>query len=269
MKITDFTVYYINLDKDIERKQILEDNLNKLGLDYQRISAVYGKNLFNERYLNQIAKKFDVDRDLIKPDFWFNRSNFKTMANNPKHVLSKVGCYLSHLLAIRTALINKVDRLLVLEDDAFPLLNAMDSFTIPEDTDIYYLGGGFFHQVKPKRVTTDTILIDTDKVKVCCTYAYIIPNRQKMLDIYNTLMSVFNDGKSHDYSDDFRNGHTKLRAQAIDFMYINYYQKYGKCYIANPVKFTHQELGSNIVQNRERYKLKFFYNKSHERLLSI
>ena len=60
--------------------------------------------------------------------------------------------------------------------------------------------------------------------------------------MYNVLMSVFNDGKSHDKHKDWRSGSFKLRAQAIDLMYVNHFQKNGNCYISNPVKVSHKEL---------------------------
>ena len=81
-------------------------------------------------------------------------------------------------------------------------------------------------------------------------------------------MSTFNDDiKSRDSIEDWGGGHVKLRAQAIDFMYINHCQKNGICYIANPVKFTHEEMGSNIVENRSRYDLKFFYTDLQKKQL--
>ena len=77
-------------------------------------------------------------------------------------------------------------------------------------------------------------------------------------------ISVFNDGKSHDKHKEWRSGEYKLRAQAIDLAYVNHFQKNGNCYIANPVRISHKELGSNIQNNRKKYNIKHFLTDTHK-----
>ena len=258
MYISNFKVLYINLKQDLQKKKKIVNDLEKLGLSYKRIDAVYGKLLKDIKYRTLISSKLGISSNKLHPNYWTNRSNFKTMTRYKDPILAKVGCFLSHIIAIKFALEKNYKSVLILEDDVKFLNNILNKFTIPVDADIFYLGGSFFHQKEKLEYTTKkNILIDTDKLKVNGTFAYIIPSRDKMKDIYNCLMSVFLEGKGKDKSPrDFRTGKVRLRAQSIDFAYINHFQKYGKCYLINPVKIIHEELGSNISNNRNKYKLK-------------
>ena len=121
-------------------------------------------------------------------------------------------------------------------------------------------------EVNLAKVDTGTpyISIDGDILKMVGGFAYIIPTREKMIEIYNVLMSVFNGGKGHDKHKDWRSGVPKMRAQAIDLMYVNHYQKNGNCYVVNPVRISHKELGSNIENNRKRYKIDHFLTDTHK-----
>jgi hypothetical protein len=272
----DFPVLYVNLEKDVSKKEILEENLQKNGFRYERIDAIYGKKLGDKSYRAKVSKLLDIPDEKLEPSFWMDRKNFKTMCSYEDVVLAKVGCYLSHILAIKTALENNYENVLILEDDSFPLSNINTPFCIPDDADMYYLGGGFMHQIKPtlKDSKSEHILLDTSKIKLCCTFAYILPSREKMETMYRLFMSVFNDSsdgssdeKSHDIHEDWRTGEPKMRAQSCDFMYINFFQKFGTSYVINPVLFTHKEMGSNIVNNRKRYDLSFFYHPSQKKML--
>uniref|UniRef100_A0A6C0JCV0 Glycosyl transferase family 25 domain-containing protein n=1 Tax=viral metagenome TaxID=1070528 RepID=A0A6C0JCV0_9ZZZZ len=264
MQIQDFHAIYINLEKDIEKNNRIKTILKKLNIKHTRLEGVYGKNLTNIPYRNKIAQKFNLHNELFDVSFWMNRSNFKTMTKYQNSVLPKVGAFLSHTLAIKKALEMGLDKVLILEDDMNPLINVNSKFSIPKDADIYYLGGSFWTDHELKDPKTDNIRIDGQVLKMVGGFAYIIPSREKMIDIYNVLMSVFNDGKSHDKHKDWRSGQYKLRAQAIDLAYVNHFQKNGNCYISNPVKISHKELGSNIENNRKRYNIKHYLTKEQQ-----
>tara|TARA_B100000925_G_C22000424_1_gene470987 strand:+ start:622 stop:1440 length:819 start_codon:yes stop_codon:yes gene_type:complete len=264
MKIQDIHAIYINLEKDREKRNRIEKILKSLKIKNTRQDAVYGKNLENNIYRNTIAGKIGVPPVQMGIDFWMNRSNFKTMTKYQSAVLPKVGAYLSHLLAIKKAIDMKLDKVLILEDDIDPLENVNEKFNIPTNTDIFYLGGSFWKKNSLVDTGTPYISIDGDILKMVGGFAYIIPTREKMIEIYNVLMSVFNGGKGHDKHKDWRSGVPKMRAQAIDLMYVNHYQKNGNCYVVNPVRISHKELGSNIENNRKRYKIDHFLTDTHK-----
>ena len=264
MKIQDFNAIYINLDKDIYKNNRIIKILSQLKIRYTGQEGIFGKNLTNVIYRNQIANLFDIKPEMMDVKFWMNRSNFKTMTKYQDSVLSKVGAFLSHTLAIKKALDMGLESVLILEDDIDPLVNINKPFNIPEDADIYYLGGSFWTDKNLSDPQTNNIKIDCNLLKMVGGFAYIIPSRQKMIDIYNVLISVFNEGKSRDKHPDWRLGKIKLRAQAIDLVYVNHFQKNGNCYIINPVRISHKELGSNIKNNRKRYKISHFLTKKQK-----
>jgi GR25 family glycosyltransferase involved in LPS biosynthesis len=94
--MTDFTTYWINLDKSENRKENMEKFFNKYNIKNERISAVYGKEPEN---LKQLA---DFVNDVLP-----NNQN-----------LGQFGCFFSHLKTIKHFLDNDInDFCLILEDD--------------------------------------------------------------------------------------------------------------------------------------------------------
>lgn len=265
MKLIDIPVLYINLEKDIDRRTILSSNLERLGYNYYRINAVYGKDLYDEKYRIYVASLLEVDETQLRPEYWFDRHNFKTMVQDENAILAKVGCYLSHILALKTAIINSFHNVMILEDDVLFLENSKKEFTLPSKTDIFYPGGYFFKQGdKIFNPTQQIIEINTDKFKISAAYSYVIPSNQKIREIYRVFMSVFLIGPAKDKDDNWRSGLVRLRAQATDFMYVNFYQKYGNTYISNPVMTCVKKFTSNIQDNRKKYELSSFLNSKHK-----
>jgi len=265
MKLIDLPTLYINLEKDKNRKISIEKDLNKLNMSYNRVNAVYGKYLYSRSYKLPFAKFLRVPEEKLHPMYWFDRHNFKTMVQNKNAILGKIGCYLSHIVALKVALKGQYQKVLILEDDAMFLKNAYEEFNIPLNTDIYYPGGYFYKQKGTiKGSGGSEIEINFNNLKICGTYSYILPSRQKILDAYNVYMAVFIDGKGHDKDPNWRSGEVRLRAQASDFVYINFFQKFGKCYIANPVMIGTRDFSSNIQANRQAYKLSSYLNKTHQ-----
>ena len=92
-------VYYINLDKATDRKEALIPLLEKLDIPYERIPAIYGKELSTEEkakltnpWIFQILMQKDI-KD------------------------GEIGCYLSHLKSWEEFLKSKYSYALVFEDD--------------------------------------------------------------------------------------------------------------------------------------------------------
>jgi len=97
-----FQTFLINLDRSQDRLSAMKDRLERAGLPWQRVPGVDGKQL-------DLDQCQDVDAQ------GFRRRNGKRL--NP----AEVGCYLSHIKALRTFLAGPWMWALVLEDDAdFP-----------------------------------------------------------------------------------------------------------------------------------------------------
>ena len=91
-------IYVINLDRDAERLESVRGNLAALGLSFERIPAVIGKELPDWRSY--------VDMETYA---WRNRQD------EPRP--GEVGCYLSHLKAMETFLRTDAPWCVILEDD--------------------------------------------------------------------------------------------------------------------------------------------------------
>ena len=265
MKLIDYPVLYINLEKDKKRRVVLENDLNKLKMSYKRIDAVYGKNLYDDQYRMELSKFLGVHESKLHPEYWFDRTNFKTMSLNEGNILARVGCYLSHVKSIKYALDNGYNKLFMMEDDACPLINFYDEFPVPKEAEIIYPGGYFIKNKEyDDRYDSSLIPINTEEFKLAGTYSYILPNRKAIETAHRVLMSVFLNGKGHDKDPNWRSGNVRLRATNIDFMYINYFQKYGSSFVMNPVKMAAREFTSNITNDRNDFKLSSFLRPEHQ-----
>ncbi|MEY3853812.1 MAG: hypothetical protein RI910_2792 [Verrucomicrobiota bacterium] len=91
-------IYVINLDRDTERMASVHENLTRLGLGYERISGVMGKDVPGWEQL--------VDAEAYA---WRNRNDMPRAG--------EVGCYLSHLKAMETFLKTDAPWCVILEDD--------------------------------------------------------------------------------------------------------------------------------------------------------
>ena len=100
-------VYYINMDKDIDRKEYMESQLPNHFERYYRIPGVNGKLIKNRNH------------DIVDGIEFFNEFNDNSV--------SEIGCTLSHLLAIKTAYENGEEIACIMEDDVYMnLLNIQD-----------------------------------------------------------------------------------------------------------------------------------------------
>jgi len=91
-------IYVINLDRDAERMASIRANLEALGLPFERLPAVMGKDV------PEWEKLVDL------PAYaWRNR------LDTPR--AGEVGCYLSHLKAMETFLRTDAPWCVILEDD--------------------------------------------------------------------------------------------------------------------------------------------------------
>ena len=90
-------VYYINLDKDVERKKYVEVQFKNKNIT--RVSGVYGKALDNETL------------------YKYTERSKKDYSRNEKMSPGEIGCLLSHIKLFKESLNNNEPYILVLEDD--------------------------------------------------------------------------------------------------------------------------------------------------------
>lgn len=230
LTLKDMNILYINLDRRPDRRASVEAELARLGLRGTRISAVDGKTFTQDEI-----------------DYWMSKKNFNTMTRNPDKVCAKVGCYLSHVKALKYALEHRLSPLLILEDDVkFLVDNANTEMNIPADCDMFYLGGLYWWKTnkqamtpqqieeieqeneleggEPIDLTFENIRNDNyyyNKIqilpkyfRIACTYAYILPTLKHVGGMFNSIL--------------------ENSKKAVDMMFVSYIQKYDNSYIINP-----------------------------------
>lgn len=127
-------ILVINLDRDKIRMDTVASNLKSLGLTYQRVPAIMGKDLPNP----------DSFVDLVR----YPRNNH---ADKPR--AGEIGCYLSHITAMRQLLDSDRSYALILEDDVELLPEAkgcLEALVERDDWDIVKLF--CFHRGSPIRL---------------------------------------------------------------------------------------------------------------------
>jgi glycosyl transferase, family 25 len=124
---TALHTWVINLDQDKERLSILAKQLQPLGLPWTRIPAVLGRALSKQ-----------------EQDEYLDAASFEKL-HGMSPSLGELGCYLSHVAALRAFLESPHEFALILEDDAgptpdiLPVLSAL--VTEPEHWDMVKLSG--------------------------------------------------------------------------------------------------------------------------------
>jgi len=94
-----FKVFLINLDKSTDRRELCEAELNKYGVEFERVAGVYGKDLAPAEIENVYSQTLNATRYK------------KTMG------VGEVGCYLSHIKCWEKIVDEKLDYAVILEDD--------------------------------------------------------------------------------------------------------------------------------------------------------
>jgi FkbM family methyltransferase len=147
---------------------------------------------------------------------------------------TKVGCFRSHINAIRYAQNKNLSSVLILEDDVLIRENIHELATIPfpeDDWDILYLGG----------ILTKYDGIDAShkwvKGTIWCNHAYLVKR-----DMYQCIL---------DFVDSCPNL-IELERKNIDFMYSEYIQPKYKCWLANE-QYIIQKEGYSEIEGRVKW----------------
>ena len=160
--------FVINLDNDVDRM-----------------------NNFDDTYIRwRATSKDEIDDDTKNKMLVGNRRS------SPNH-LATCGCFLSHIKLWKHIIDNKLDNVLILEDDAYKINE--DPTNLPDDG-ITYLGG-FFHTIfmankikKLEVIIPESIdginLLDKSKTRILMTISYYIPNWKIAEIMYNHIINM-------------------------------------------------------------------------------
>ncbi|ARD20412.1 glycosyltransferase family 25 protein [Shewanella japonica] len=144
-----FKVFVINLDKSTERMAFMRQQLELLNIDYERVPAVYGKDLDDA----EIHTVFNEKANLAKYDKVLN--------------VGEIGCYLSHINCWNMMVSQGLDFALILEDDSVlnpELLSLIQSISqLPSSWDYIKL----CHGRKQKKVIDSIELTELFSLSTC------------------------------------------------------------------------------------------------------
>lgn len=117
MEHMKYKIFVINLDRDVSRWCAMRAQLEKLGLPYERFSAVDGREISDELLRHYYSA------ELNRRKYYVDLSR------------SEIACYISHLRVCEKILSENLDYVIILEDDiilkdSFALVpHALDSIT--------------------------------------------------------------------------------------------------------------------------------------------
>ena len=154
-------IYVINLDRDAERMASVRDNLTRLGLSFERLPAVMGKDVPAWEKLVDASLYADRNRNVM-----------------PR--AGEVGCYLSHLKAMEEFLRTDAAWCVILEDDVEVLPACVPVLAALGEKDDWDLAKLFcFHSGMPvrKRALTPTHNLVVHLMRTTSSAAYAVNRR--------------------------------------------------------------------------------------------
>ena len=69
--------------------------------------------LVEDEYRKHIAQALGILDEKLKPSYFYERKNFQSYCRDESTIMKKVGCFLSHLNAIRFAVNNNLFNVLI------------------------------------------------------------------------------------------------------------------------------------------------------------
>lgn len=147
-------VFYINMDKDVDRNDAMIAQFNKFGItNYERVAATQ---------INEVPEKY----------LW---RNFNVNRLNEKYILGSIGCRNSHWRIMGICLERGYQKVLILEDDISftenPNKVLYDNLDKLNNWDMLYFGGMEEHHFGGQ---------------IVCAHAYAV-NRKLIEEIYFML----------------------------------------------------------------------------------
>ena len=212
MNLKKFKTLFLNLNKSKERLEFITSQLNKTKLQYERIEAIDGMLIPDkEKYLS--------------------RKIFKCMSCVSENIYRRVGLFKSQMKALKHAIDNKYDGVIIFEDDVNIHSDFDIDVDIPDDCDILYLNGGLW-TIKGKETFDKTSLPPNSVTKIkdfklVGAYAYIIPSLDKIKKVYEIL--------------------SMNKMTTYDIALINYVQSLGTCYLYTNKLVNHEDTFDSTI----------------------
>ena len=207
-----YKIYYINLDKSIERKAFMENQFKKLNIPITRMSAVYGKQLPPE-FLRKAKSQFNI------------------LTHYPNLNDGEIGLTKTYFDLWKIVTHQKEDFAIILEDDAlltkdfFIDLNSLLE-TITEKDFIDISGRKGFYKLHENKLTTKFLIPSlqttgqiigknaAQKLSENLTF-YYSPIDVLKQDVFKHKVSVFTSNKQYVKSNDKAIGGTTIQQKNL------------------------------------------------------
>ena len=212
-----YKVFLINLDNSTERFTFMDEQLKQLGIEYERISAVYGKDL----HAVDVAKVYDPHTNLQKYDKKLN--------------LGEIGCYLSHVQCWQMIIEQELDYALILEDDS--ILDA-DLTTVMQHIDNLSSNWDYIklcHGRKQKGVVTSVQLDERFSLSTCLKLPSSTRGQCVSFEGAKKLLAT---------------AYPIARPVDIDIQY--WYEKQLRCFVVRPFPIVATDFESDISRHGRR-----------------
>ncbi|WP_227006570.1 glycosyltransferase family 25 protein [Shewanella donghaensis] len=226
-------IFVINLDESVERLENIKLQFAALGLEFERVSAVKGKELSDGKR----KQVFDLKSNLSK---YYKKLND-----------GEIGCYLSHILCWEKIQQQQLDYALIIEDDAVISESIIDFMTFANNThhewDYIALSHGrkLKKIINPFKINQELVVGQTLKLPSTTTGQFIsFSGAEKLLE----------------------NAYPISRPVDMDIQY--WFEKSLRCFVVRPFPVQHGDFGSDIneiVDRRtvEKKRLKRIWLKLH------
>ena len=242
----------INLPQSKERKEKIAEKLKPYFLTHIVFEGVDGVRLIEDEYRLNIAECLKIDEKKLKPSYFSHRFNFQSYGRDEAKIMKKVGCFLSHLLALKYSINNNLYNVLILEDD-FKINDNIYDLDINECLGlITYFGG----QGKGSVPNLNKGFIDLDNFELFGTYSYLIKTKEDMVYITGLMMSCFNEGIGRiKLKNDFNPIKDRLKMMSIDLFYKKFLHKKSICIY--PIIVEHDDEEESTIDTSIKYKKRY------------
>jgi glycosyl transferase family 25 len=212
-----FKIFVINLDSSVDRIESMQAQCNELGLVFERISAVRGKNLSSD----EKAAVYNRAVNLAKYDKELNDG--------------EIGCYMSHARCWEQIVAQDIDYALILEDDAIltPEIKGFIAKLADSTQEWDYIK--LSHGRKPKNILNAIDLGDGLSLGQCIKLPSTTTGQLVSLAGANKLLE-----------------HAYPIARPIDIDIQFWYEKSLRSFVVRPFPILNGDFGSEINQVTDR-----------------
>ena len=241
----------INIPDSVERLKLITTQCKNKKIPHIVVEGVVGNNLYKPDYRYRQGLELGILEEKLRPTYFMDKKNFQCYSKVQDKIMPKVGCFLSHIKAVRLAYTLKLKSVLILEDDIKfddQLLEQLKKYEGIE-RDIVYVGG--HSKELPEKICGTEI--NCNDFKLYGTYGYYLPSQKAIKKLLQAFQGSFKPGKK---KLKIRNPSGDIRMlMAIDKYYMKFF--HSNCICIYPPLVVHNEDLDSTIDNSKKYKKRY------------